>query len=91
MIDSPPSAALFVANDLALDFINSAYGPSAAPVDVLQGDQAAIDWLAAAGVLGRRRGRHPERHGGAGRRPARRSTRTAGGCTGRAPVPVHRW
>ncbi|WP_448133191.1 CGNR zinc finger domain-containing protein [Stenotrophomonas rhizophila] len=51
MIDSAPSPALFVANDLALDFINSAYGPSTAPVDVLQGDQAAIDWLAAAGVL----------------------------------------
>ena len=48
MIDSAPSPALFVANDLALDFINSAYGPSTAPVDVLQGDQAAIDWLAEA-------------------------------------------
>lgn len=51
MIDSAPSAALFVANDLALDFINSAYGPGTAPVDVLEDDPAVMDWLAAAGVL----------------------------------------
>lgn len=51
VIDSAPSAALFVANDLALDFINSAYGPGTAPVDVLEDDPAVIDWLAAAGIL----------------------------------------
>lgn len=42
---------MFVAHDLALDFINSAYGPENAPVEVLVDDRAVIDWLATAGVL----------------------------------------
>ncbi|MBD8694620.1 CGNR zinc finger domain-containing protein [Stenotrophomonas sp. CFBP 13718] len=50
----PPSdatAPLFVANDLALDFINSAYGPPTAPVDVLVDDAAVVLWLTEAGVV----------------------------------------
>lgn len=50
----PPSGAtapLFVANDLALDFINSAYGPPTAPVDVLVDDAAVVLWLTEAGVV----------------------------------------
>lgn len=49
--DSPSATAVFVANDLALDFINSAYGPAAGRVEVLDDDQAVVEWLAAAGAL----------------------------------------
>jgi predicted RNA-binding Zn ribbon-like protein len=51
MSHSSPAAALFIANDLALDFINSAYGPGNDPVELLGDDQAVVDWLAAAGVV----------------------------------------
>jgi len=44
-------APQFVAHDLGLDFINTAYGPSSAPVEVLVDDASVIHWLVAAGAL----------------------------------------
>lgn len=42
---------LFVGNDLALDFINTAYGPSREPAEVLVDDASVIAWLASAGLV----------------------------------------
>lgn len=41
----------FVGNDLALDFMNTAYGPSSARADVLVDDESVVFWLKAAEVL----------------------------------------
>lgn len=60
MNDSPPAATLFVANDLALDFINSAYGPNDQRIDVFSDDRAVVQWLASAGVLDRGAAHAPE-------------------------------
>jgi predicted RNA-binding Zn ribbon-like protein len=40
----------FVADDVALDFLNTAYGKGAGHVDCFDSDQAVLDWLARAGV-----------------------------------------
>lgn len=42
----------FVANNLALDFINTAYGPDDEPIEVLVDDVAVMHWLDAAGLAG---------------------------------------
>lgn len=42
---------LFVADELALDFINTHYGTGADEVECLQSDQAVRDWLQRAGTL----------------------------------------
>jgi predicted RNA-binding Zn ribbon-like protein len=42
----------FIANNLALDFINSAYGSHENSHDCLVNDQSALAWLKAAGQLG---------------------------------------
>jgi predicted RNA-binding Zn ribbon-like protein len=42
--------ALFVGDDLALDFVNTEYGPPTDRHDVLGSDQQVLDWLARAGV-----------------------------------------
>ena len=44
------TAPLFLGDDLALDFINSAYGPSGAHVDHLEDSERASAWFAAAGL-----------------------------------------
>lgn len=41
---------LFVADDVALDFINTAYGVEPNQVDCLASDQAVLDWLTRAGL-----------------------------------------
>ena len=41
---------LFVADDIALDFINTHFGTGANEVDCLQSDQNVLDWLSRAGV-----------------------------------------
>jgi predicted RNA-binding Zn ribbon-like protein len=41
--------ALFIADHVALDFINTRYG-KAEPVDCLQSDQDVLDWLAQTGL-----------------------------------------
>ncbi|MDT3499463.1 CGNR zinc finger domain-containing protein [Stenotrophomonas maltophilia] len=51
MRDVHPAPPLFVGNDLALDFINTCYGPPGAPEDVLVDDASVLRWLASAGVL----------------------------------------
>lgn len=51
MPDSTVAVPLFVGNDLALDFINTVYGPVGARADVLLGDDSVVAWLQAAGVL----------------------------------------
>jgi predicted RNA-binding Zn ribbon-like protein len=60
MNDAPPADPLFVANDLALDFINSAYGPNDHRVEVFADDKAVVEWLATAGVLDQRAVRAPK-------------------------------
>jgi predicted RNA-binding Zn ribbon-like protein len=44
-------APLFVGDDLALDFINTAYGLGAGHRDVLVSDESVVDWLRAVGAL----------------------------------------
>ena len=52
---TPPSSrdaqALFVADDVALDFANTRYGTGADEVECLRTDQNVLDWLKCAGVL----------------------------------------
>ncbi|NIE88669.1 ABATE domain-containing protein, partial [Burkholderia sp. Tr-860] len=45
------STALFIGDDLALDFINTRYGVGEARTDVLASDASVIDWLRQAGAL----------------------------------------
>ncbi len=45
------STALFIGDDLALDFINTRYGIGEARTDVLASDASVIDWLRQAGAL----------------------------------------
>ncbi len=45
-----PGAALFIADDAALDFINTAYGIEPDRVEVLTSDQCVLDWLDQAGL-----------------------------------------
>lgn len=45
------ATALFVGDDLALDFINTKYGVDDGRRDLLTSDAAVIDWLVQAGVL----------------------------------------
>jgi predicted RNA-binding Zn ribbon-like protein len=47
---NPPGAALFLADDIALDFINTHYGKGSGEVECLQSDQNVLDWLARAGL-----------------------------------------
>lgn len=47
----PPSAPLFVGDDLALDFINSAFGMGQAHRDCFVDDAAVVAWLKRAGAL----------------------------------------
>ena len=49
---SPPNAPAphFVAGDLALDFINTRFGPAAQRLDVLRDDDSVLQWLRLAGV-----------------------------------------
>ena len=46
-----PTAALFVADNLALDFINTRYGVWEQLQECLVTDGSVVDWLGAAGVL----------------------------------------
>ena len=46
-----PAAALFVGSALWLDFVNTRYVVRGQPMDVLQGFEALVGWLAEAGVL----------------------------------------
>ena len=45
-----PAAPLFLAGNLALDFVNSQYGPAHARQEALGDDQAALAWLHGAGL-----------------------------------------
>ncbi|WP_414448802.1 ABATE domain-containing protein [Burkholderia sp. 22PA0099] len=45
------ATALFVGDDLALDFINTKYGVDDGRRDLLTSDAAVVDWLMQAGVL----------------------------------------
>lgn len=45
------SQPLFLADNLALDFINSEYGTSDERYDCLENDLSVIDWLVTAGLL----------------------------------------
>jgi predicted RNA-binding Zn ribbon-like protein len=47
----PPPAALFVADNLALDFINTQYGTGDMRQDYLTDDRSVLTWLRTAGVL----------------------------------------
>ena len=47
---SDVAAAHFVAGDLALDFINTRFGPDAQRVDILRDDESVLQWLTLAGV-----------------------------------------
>ena len=49
--DSNHSATLFLADNLALDFINSAYGVAEQQHDCFTDDRSVIAWLTTAGVL----------------------------------------
>lgn len=51
MSSSAAAEPQFVANDLALDFINTAYGPEGEPAEVLVSDDAVVGWLASASLL----------------------------------------
>lgn len=46
-----PQAPLFVADNLALDFINTEYGVGVRHCDLFVSDQSVADWLKLAGVL----------------------------------------
>jgi predicted RNA-binding Zn ribbon-like protein len=48
----PPAAPHFIADDLALDFINSAFGIDEAQMDFLQDDAQVLSWLDQAGLAG---------------------------------------
>ena len=45
------SGALFLADNLALDFINSQYGVGEQLHDCLSDDQSVMNWLKTAGLL----------------------------------------
>ncbi len=45
-----PSGPLFLADNLALDFINSEYGTGEQRYDCFSDDQSVADWLTMAGV-----------------------------------------
>jgi len=45
-----PAMPLFVADDVALDFMNTAYGVGARHVDCLGSDQQVLEWLVRAGL-----------------------------------------
>lgn len=47
----PASEALFIGDDVALDFVNTAYGPSSDRHECLQSDQDVLAWLQRAGLL----------------------------------------
>lgn len=46
----PTTDALFIADEVALDFINTAYGVAPNHVDVLGSDRQVLDWLQRAGL-----------------------------------------
>jgi predicted RNA-binding Zn ribbon-like protein len=48
--DGDASVALFIADDLALDFVNSAYGVGDAHRECLDSDAQVLDWLRRAGL-----------------------------------------
>lgn len=48
---SAPEGALFLADNLALDFINTAYGVGEQHRDCLTDDASVLDWLRAAGQV----------------------------------------
>lgn len=49
--DSQTSTPLFVADEVALDFLNSEYGVPADRHECLGSDQQVLDWLARAGLM----------------------------------------
>jgi predicted RNA-binding Zn ribbon-like protein len=49
--DPLPSDTLFLADNLALDFINTAYGVGEGQQDCLVSDEAVVNWLKMAGQL----------------------------------------
>ncbi|ARP93762.1 CGNR zinc finger domain-containing protein [Bordetella genomosp. 13] len=51
MSSSPGGSPLFVANNLALDFINTEYGVGHRHCDCFEGDGSVAEWLKLAGVL----------------------------------------
>lgn len=51
MISHTTHAPHFIGNDLALDFINSAFGMGESSCDCLTDDASALAWLKAAGLL----------------------------------------
>jgi len=53
-----PSQPLFLADNLALDFINSEYGTGDERHDCFTDNLSVIDWLETAGVLCRKALRH---------------------------------
>jgi predicted RNA-binding Zn ribbon-like protein len=50
-IKNPSSPPLFLADNLALDFINSEYGTGDDRHDCFDDDRSVIDWLQTAGLV----------------------------------------
>lgn len=51
MIGPPTTFPLFVGNDLALDFVNTAYGLAGKATEVFVDDKSVMSWLASAGLV----------------------------------------
>jgi predicted RNA-binding Zn ribbon-like protein len=46
-----PTEPIFIADDVALDFLNTAFGAPSAPRECLYSDQQVLDWLRRTGLL----------------------------------------